>query len=719
MAGFDPQAYAAKHAPKADDAPPAFDPAAYAAKHAPKEEKGRGIVETVRSMRDAGMRGVAQGGFSGFADEATGVAGAATGAGYSPSRDYARKGDDKAFDEHPLMYGGGVAAGTVLSMFAPGIKALGAAKTATEVGTVAAKALGPVGSAMVRRMGNEGLGRAAIASGQGAMSAVGGGDSDLTKGDLAGVAKEAAIGGTLGGVLQTGATIAAEPAKRALGWLGKKAGVTLGGVAEKNIDAYLANPKAIKNAPTLEGIKDQVDASVAGPLIRAEQARLGERQAKDALGEAWQLKLEDLRSKAVPVEQAREIGQRLESELAALAGMSKEADAALDSVAATFRKADLVKFIDEVGRSVGVGPSKAVVGDASTAAVKRLHELRERVVGALPDDLSAADIRGVMRDIRKDIDFDRAAGATNDTLTGLRKKVTGGMSDMLKRESPEYANIMGKMAPRSQAVELMSEHFGTPDKALAALETLASGKGPRATYLRDVVDKYVKATGQTDVLDELKDIAEARRILQTPSARGAVRASLPEAQQLGKTQASLSGALEEAETYKGWSPGSTENRLKSVMAGRSIENRKTIESLSQATGLDFSEMLKNRAVADAFEKGYMHGSRNVNLWSIIGTVFGGKALGGGEKEPLARFAGALFGGSIDRFGPKVTQRAIDAFMAVRDSKYLPLLEGAAAKGKDSLARTHMVLMSNPDYRAMFGGDDKSSETHRRLQGAQK
>lgn len=808
MAGFDPKAYLSQK----DEPPPAakgFDPKAYAADQQPKDKGsllrfGAGMVanalapgagEFVMTPRDKDVyvRGAAQGATVGLADEATAGVGAlwdvtqaalgkrgdiSLGDAYRTRRDVIRKADAEAAKEAPGLFGAGTVAGGVMGGLTPGMGALNGAKAATKAGGAVASTLGSTGGAMVRRFGKEAIGRGAIAAGQGAAFGAGTSEADLTKGEVGGFAKDVATGGALGGGLQVGLSAAAPYAKQGLAWGAKKVGSALGGVAEKNINAYLANPQAVREAPTLGAIKDQVDTEVAGPLVTAQQAKARAAQAehnigrldkqiteafdstrdkikgevgdaKSALERAWEAKQDELRGKAVPVAYAKEIGQRLDGELAVLGGMSQKADAALDRVAATFRKSDLLTFIDEIGGSVGVGPNRAVVGDASTAAVARLHELRQRVAGGLPDDLSAADIRAVMRDIRNDINFDRASGATNDTLTGLRKKVTGGMSDMLKEQSPEYAQIMGEMAPRAKAVESMSEHFGTPDKALASLETLAGGKGARATYLRDVIDEYVGATGHTDVLDKLKDIAAARQVLSSRVETSKLRASLPETRQLERAQTALgqfdpkktrgatnlmievspanvdltrarddlSNALQEAQAYRGWSPGTTENRLKSVMSGRSIENHKTIDALSAATGLDFSEMLKNRAVADAFDKGYMHGSRNVNLWSLIGAVFGGSALGGGQGERVMKAGGGAFGGLIDRAGPKMTQKALDAFMAVRDSPYAPILEAAAAKGKESLARTHMILMqNNADYRAFFGGDDRNNAIQRRLQG---
>lgn len=634
----------------------------------------------------------------------------------------------KAQADHPYLYAGGNVAGTLGS----------------------AAALAPVrgiGLLMNPAKAETALGRVATAATGGAVAGAGSSTARPSTPDgLGDLATDVKNGALLGGAFQGGfeaLPAAAELAKKG----GKKLLSALGGVSGKNIDAYLANPQAIRAAPELEEIKDLVDARVSGIHNNVDDTRHALQTAddqatqafantreriqgelasrKDAHVRAWQAKLEEMTGKRVPIELARDVVQRLEGESATLGTMSGQADEALAASGKSYRKADLLGHAD----AVGAGAGEAAVGEGKVEALSRFKGLRDRIEGAYGDELSGEELRDMMRQVRDDTNHDVAAGTRSAPLDKLRKGFTGRVSDVLKEDVPEYGRIMGEMKPRSDVLGEMSQHFGDQAKALSSLETIAGGKGARATYLKDLVSRFEQATGQKGVMDKLAETVDARRVLGSPASKDAMRAALPEARQVSRAQAALEqfdprrtraatdvmvehspqkaaldSALEARQSVEGWSPASTESRLKSVMSGRSIENRKSIEALSARTGMPFGEMLQNRAVADAFDKGYMHGSRNVNLWSIVGSLFGGKAMTG--NEPLLKLFGAGFGGVIDQAGPKMTQKALDAFMGIRNSKYLPVLEKAAKRGGHALAVTHALLsQQDPGYRALF--EDKA------------
>ncbi len=586
---------------------------------------------------------------------------------------------------------------------------------------------------------------------------------------------------TLGGGIQTGiealpyigraAAPIAGPLADAGKWALKKGVSIFGGVAPQNVEYYLGNQAAVKGAKTLENLHDAVDTEIGKVNLGVDQARYARqdaqeqlknlqgsitdafkgtqekiaakvKDAKDALQQSFVGRIQGLKQKAIPVEHADEIVGLLRNEKSVLGSLSEQADDALARSGMNFEKGHVLELIDGVGKSLGVGKNSALIGEETVGAAKRLADLRDRIDAGFGASISAEDMRGILQQVRRDINFNTGAVEFNGALNGARKEFTGRISDVLKGTVgpdgqrvggiPEYAAIMGRMHQLSSSLDEMGHYFNTREQALASLQTLVGGKGAKATIVNDVLNRYAKATGNEQIVSRLGEFQDATRVLGNPLEREALRKSLPEYRQVGRAQEALAQyspsqiadatetrmamspqtanlatadkglttAQQDAARYAGWSPASSESRLKSVMGGRSIENARTIQALSDRTGLDFTKMLKDRNVADAFEKGYMNGSRNVNLWSIIGSLFGGKALSK-DGEPIMKVFGGVVGGTIDRAGPKMTQKALDAFMAIRDSRYLPALENASKNGQAALFAQHAMLLRDPEYRRLF------------------
>lgn len=749
MTDFDPAQYvkANKVAERGGDG---FDPNAYLASNNPKPSASIGA---------SALHGVAHGASFGWIDEMTAAVGAAKdaltspvdfGIAYKAWKDAISTKEAKLQKDNPWSYGLGNVAGMVASTVVPGGRALNVAKATTVPGRIGVAAAG------------------------GALSGAGQSSSNPFESPraLEGFAKDTLQGAGLGAVVQGGFE-AAGPLVRAAG---KKVFSSLGGVSEANINAYLANPKAIRGAKPLEEIKDLVDSKVGEMAYAVDEAKLLQAASEHKVGrlegalteafgntrkrlaqsvddataslrDAKMRAVEGLKAKSIPLANAEEIAGLLKNEKAVLGALSEQADDALARSGATFKKRDILALFDSIGQDIGIGKGSAIVGDEATAAASRLFEQRNRIADAFPDDISAVDLRGIMRQVRKDIDFRQGAGEFNDTLTGARKAFTERLSDVVKKQVPEYAELMKRMGSIASSLDDMNRYFGTREQAIASLEALAKSASPRAKVIEDVLNRYSSISGNREVVAKLGEFKDARATLATPSKLAAMERDLPEyrslararaelenfnpnktaeatsqmvaaspaAKELGAAKDNVADAITYAKRFAGWSPASSEGRLKSVLSGRSIENRRAIEELSARTGINFESMLKNRAVADAFEKGYMHGSRNVNLWSLIGSVFGGKALSGGG-ESVFKFLGGNVGGMVDRFGPKASQKMLDAYIALRGSRFAPAIIEAAQGGNKSLVATHMMLMRDPEYRSIFADKQQTNAINRRIEG---
>ena len=98
-----------------------------------------------------------------------------------------------------------------------------------------------------------------------------------------------------------------------------------------------------------------------------------------------------------------------------------------------------------------------------------------------------------------------------------------------------------------------------------------------------------------------------------------------------------------------------EAKLKAVGQGK-IKASRTLKELSELADKDFEDMVGAWADASAFERGAFNGSRNVNLWTVLGHIAVGGILGGG---PVGMAAGAVMGGMMDVYGPAVTKKILD------------------------------------------------------------
>lgn len=699
------------------------------------------------SKAESAMRGAAQGASFGFADELTALVGGAIDSMTSPvDFSTAREGwtsairrrDAEAQEENPMSFGGGVVGGSVLASLVPGGRVLDASRKATTAG------------------------RLGTAAGEGAIAGAGFSDADVLSGEFVGdVAKGAALGTAAQGSLDAGGKLLKTGAKKAAAVLGgvSPANVTkyladpdsirgaksleeIKDLADTEVGKIKLQGDELKGAKAAtEAERDKLETALKVAFSNTRDKIKGKTaEAKETLKNAWQSKIEALRQESgVPLEVADDLIGRMNAQKAVLGTLSEDAEFALAKTGGTVSKAHLLELVDKIGGSVGVGKGKALVGDEAEGAVAAFMKTRTKIADALPDDIPYEDLRGIMRQLRADIKGaggygGKAGEFSNGTLTGMKKDLTKSVSDFLKGANDDYRKAMETMAPKSSVLEEMSDNFGDQPQALSSLQTIVNNSSPKAKYLRDLLNRFAEETGNGDLLTKLKSMEEARGIVSSPTAQRGLMESMPEYRDVTRAEnalenfnprrtaqatdlmvgaspqtakiAQLGEQIEDVQgankRFAGWSQASSQGRLQSAMSGRNIENVRAVEELSARSGLDFTKMLDDRRVADAFDKGFMHGSRNVNLWSLVGSLFGGKAITGDPTaEPMLRLLGAGFGAQIDTAGPRMTKKALDGFLSLKNSRFGPMLEQAAEQGAGSVAATHLMLsQQDPEYKAM-------------------
>ena len=528
---------------------------------------------------------------------------------------------------------------------------------------------------------------------------------------FAGMAKGA---GKLGKkALSTGADIAGEAVQ-----LGTKAvpaaGYVIGGVKPKFTKEYIKRSADIDAAQTIPEIRQGI-LDDAGKINQNRDNLISQLDdSKARLKDIYNEKKLSLGSENVNLEDAREIMAALEGEKSHLGQLSKQADEALAASGVSFQRDDLVALIEKIGKKRG----EFIIGDAENAALQKLSTTHERLK-SLPANIESVQLRDILKQVRKDIDFDQAAGEFNDTLTQMRKEFSRSVSEALKDASPEYAKHMNHMADISENLNKMKDMFGTEHKAMSQLENLRKGVSPSSKVSRDVLARYGQATGRTDLLDKVTQGQEKSNLLREMKRRDLTGQMFPDnVAEIEKLKGLVAKSKGLSGEIKKLTPQSTEAVVKNL-GGVTPQayNREVIEALARESGNNPMQAIKDRGTLDSFSKDATRGSRLTNLGGMAGATVGGMTSGG-PGAAVGMAAGGLVGTTLDKYAGQTIKGSVKASLKIQDQlkkisallmqdsafakKYGSILEKTANRGQKALIVTHHMLMnSRPDYREKF------------------
>lgn len=641
---------------------------------------------------------------------------------YTTRRDAIRRADAEAQTAHPITFGASQLAGTIAGAVTGGA-ALKGAQGALGVGQVATEAAAaePLAQTLAQRAVGFGKGvlvagakGAATGAGYGALS---GADQAKNWTDIpAEAVRGAETGALFGGALGAGGKIVVEGAKAA----GPLIGSVLGGVSKENIAKYAAAPERITEAGNMseDAVKDAVDSAVS--TVMGDKTSLADKAAKmeETINSGYAAKQAELAGSVTPLAKAKEMVGTLENQKAYLTSLSEQADDALTRSGATFQKGDLLKAVDRIGTSKGTA-----IGDEAHNALARLQVTRDRIASQLPDEIPATQMRDVLQQLRKDVNFDQGAGEFNDTLNGMRKEFSAQVSGALKKASPEYAHYMQRMSALSENLATMNRYFGDESKAIGSLEALRKG-GARAQLIEDALQNHATVNGDQSMLEHLAEIRQNQALLGRIKNGEDLRATLfPDSwNALQEAQANAQMGAEVAAPIERLG----QNRTQSVIRNQggtvpNIEDRRALEALSQTGGQNFPQMISDKNVANAFKKGQTNGSRMAVIGGSLGSGLGYLAHGA-PGAAIGLSAGTTLGGVADKYGPAITKSVMDLSRMLSTSSGVqklgefagPLLE-ASKNGAAAMAVTNAYLYStNPDYRKIMQNEQQKSAIGRRL-----
>lgn len=434
--------------------------------------------------------------------------------------------------------------------------------------------------------------------------------------------------------------------------LARRTAKTFTGVDAKDIEYYIKNAEKVNGAEALESIKNRIDDAVMKQADQVNIAKEALRNAEFETQQAYKNSLRDLQQVRAPRQLADDIVFSLDNEKAVLGRMSDEADEMLAQIPGAASKEDLLQFIKNV--QAETVPLK--IGESSKRAAKALDTLANDISEQLPNAIPYTDVRQILKNVRRDINFDQRAGEFGDAYTNALKSFQGNVSKLIKDQSADYAAQMTAMAERAQVLEQMSKSFGDTQRAMNTLDKILT---PGGELKDELLNKYSQITGGGFV-DEVSRLKQAKDQLER-SKRGDISGELvPEL--VNKTE-TLRKQLADAEAalapIKKLNPGSSEQAIRRMgYKNPDINTRRAFEALEAMTGEGFLDKIKDRNVLDSFNKEYVQGSRKVNLMAtMLGALGGvGGAFVGGAGGAVA---GALGGAALDNYGGKLLKGFID------------------------------------------------------------
>jgi len=550
--------------------------------------------------------------------------------------------------------------------------------------------------------------------------------------DIGGRAEAAATGAAFGAIMppamHAGGKLLSTAAK-VPGWAAKKVLSSLGGVKQEVIEKYLQNPERIRGARTFDELYetttkivgqlgDDLDNSkisfenakkhlddVAGGIKDSrvegkEKALQQVQQAKEMLAESFQVKKQGIQRQASSANVEPMVSDALGNLKTKVIGGSNDAAEVLTKKKVSVSKP--YEFINNQLKNLSTETA-----DDSKAALRKLREVGKALFKKGKTNLDgefiadARQIKKMIQSIDRDVDqWELAAGAFDTDygrqLKGFRRE----LDSVLKESFPKYKDKMAPVAADAALLTEASKKFGKPDRALSRLGGLDRTS---AKYDLETVKALALKEGG-DLPQALNDMLKAQRTLKSPIKLDEVKRSLPEASALRtaemqkavakrlaspkvvkeaiKKNAATFKLKSEAEKLqakkevfarlKSFGEQGAENKLLQVGRGRKFAE-KQLRELSQYADEDLVEAVKAAQDAASFDKTMFSGSRNVNLWAMLGalgqTATGrggvGAAAGGVFAGPIGLAVGATLGALMDNYGPRVTKQILDGVLRIK------------------------------------------------------
>ncbi len=260
------------------------------------------------------------------------------------------------------------------------------------------------------------------------------------------------------------------------------------------------------------------------------------------------------------------------------------------------------------------------VGPSVQSAKEKIANFANDLAG-LPDDVDGVTLKRIVKSLDDDLTFLGQGEFAGSRSQAVMLKARGNVDELLKSTHPAYREAIKPVRDLAQFHDEVFNQLKTPEKVFTSLTKL--GK-PGQEIKDQKLEKFFK---QTNIDQERFRQAQA-----------------------------------DADMFQNWDKLSTaETKVKSMMGERSEAIKTQFKRLSELSGTDFIKEIENIGTKSAFEQEFLRGSRNVNLWGVLGGG-AGAALGAGVPGAIV---GGVVGSIIDKKGPQIAQQVLAGYSKLR------------------------------------------------------
>ncbi len=519
---------------------------------------------------------------------------------------------------------------------------------------------------------------------------------------------------------------AAKSASKGLGIGARKLLGSIGGVSDDVIGRYLKDPDRINKAATFEELYDEVTGIVGRMASDLDNAKIDAAAAKAHLDdvargikesriegkakaleevsraralvdEAFKAQKQGLAERGSPSRLEPLVADAIENQRNRVTQGSAEAYDILgkqDGFVDMHKVLQRVRPIKESLNVAGIGPATP-----QAAAAQREIDTLMNTFGRLPARLSLPEAKKLIQQIDRAEKVVYGQGQFTDDVGRAFKALRAGVDEQLK-EIPEYAAQMAKVADDTRLLSTANKQFGGEAARLSRLSNISR---PTARPDLNTLQSLAAREGG-DMPRAVSELVEAQRTLKSPTRLESIKGRLPESSQLRSAEmtaavtkrmakpgeirsaiersaafykkrsadANLKTAQKAFDQFKAFGEQTAESKLKSVAQGK-IKATRTLQELSKLSDTDFVEAVKAAQDAAAFARPAFNGSRNVNLWAMLGALGqaatgktgAGAAAGGIIGGPVGVAVGGVMGAMVDAYGPAMTKKILDGVISIR------------------------------------------------------
>lgn len=379
--------------------------------------------------------------------------------------------------------------------------------------------------------------------------------------------------------------------------LAKGAFASAFGIKGKAAEKFMDRAQEIRRLPDFDEVVEQTEKAV-------DELRINAAKTQEEVGEELLMGLTGIKQRVTD--------------------LSTEAFGVLDESNKRFSKAGIIKTIRDTGKG-------APLGEAGRSVRRRLKNMADDVDELIEADkdgaLTGRQVKEIIQSFDKEVGDIRAkAGGFLPPTTRVLSNARRAIDQQLKKNVPEYAEIMEEVASQTDFLDAASKKLGEFDKAVSSALKVGS---PVEKQSQKLVKELAKRSNV--------DIERLRR------------------------------AQEQANLFKGWNSSNFERKMRGMTRGLNGADKQQLQAIASISDDQFVRTVENFQISNEFEQEFLRGSRNVNMWSFLG-------FGLAQGNPIALAMGAASGGMIDKFGPKIAKSILSGIAEIKGAVTIPKIK---------------------------------------------